>query len=107
MTSAIPSKGARRLTVFCRRLRPSANWMNGFGCASRETGHKRVPLPPERIKGINIEVAQGWRTEITTDLAVTERLVFPRRTDIIAPPGRPARCAMIRDRYQEPGAHFP
>ena len=28
--------------------------MNGFGCASRDTGHKRVPLPPERMRGISM-----------------------------------------------------
>ena len=26
--------------------------MNGFGRPSRETGHKRVPAPPDKITGI-------------------------------------------------------
>ena len=29
--------------------------MKGFGWASRDTGHSRVPLPPERIRGISME----------------------------------------------------
>jgi hypothetical protein len=28
--------------------------MKGLGCASRETGHKRLPAPPQMITGISI-----------------------------------------------------
>src|ERR1700742_1744515 len=33
---------------------PSAMRMNGFGYALRDTGHKRVPEPPDKMTGINI-----------------------------------------------------
>ena len=29
--------------------------MNGFGYALRDTGHNRVPEPPDKITGINID----------------------------------------------------
>jgi hypothetical protein len=31
--------------------------MNGFGYALRDTGHRRVPAPPERITGTTFDIA--------------------------------------------------
>ncbi len=46
-----PGSAHARSHVSCSRLLPPAIFMNGFGIASRDTGHSRVPDPPERIIG--------------------------------------------------------
>ena len=40
-----------RAAVFASNVSPSGRGIDGFGAVSRESGHKRVPAPPERITG--------------------------------------------------------
>ena len=40
-----------RCAVLPSSVSPSGSGMNGLGAASRESGHRRVPAPPERITG--------------------------------------------------------
>src|SRR5436190_23292326 len=47
-------RSSARRAVFPNKVSPSGRSMNGFGAASRESGHKRVPAPPERINGISL-----------------------------------------------------
>ena len=49
---------AARCTVLASRVCPSGSFMNGLGCPSRDTGHRRVPAPPDRITGTT-----GWANE--------------------------------------------
>ena len=42
---------AARRAVLPSSVSPSGSGMNGFGAASRESGHRRVPAPPERMTG--------------------------------------------------------
>ena len=55
-TSTTFGKPLARKNDFCSKLWPSAKRIKGLGCCSRDTGHKRVPAPPERITGINCMV---------------------------------------------------
>ena len=52
-TSTASGKLLARKKDFCNKLWPSAKRIKGLGCCSRETGHKRVPAPPDRITGIS------------------------------------------------------
>ncbi|MNL13881.1 hypothetical protein D3C87_1348020 [compost metagenome] len=45
-----------RSNVFWNRLRSSVNWMNCFGALARESGQRRVPLPPAMITGMILSV---------------------------------------------------
>ena len=49
--------GRQRDSVRCSRLSSPPSFMNGFGNASRETGHRRVPEPPERMTGISMAMS--------------------------------------------------
>jgi hypothetical protein len=41
-----------RCAVLPSSVSPSGNGMNGLGAASRESGQRRVPAPPERMTGM-------------------------------------------------------
>src|SRR3990167_2153524 len=43
---------------------PSGSSIKGLGCPSRETGHSRVPAPPERITGTSINLLLGYALKI-------------------------------------------
>jgi hypothetical protein len=40
---------------------PPAIFINGFGIASRDTGHSRVPDPPERMIGRSCMFTQAYQ----------------------------------------------
>src|SRR5690606_22955418 len=46
------SKAVARRYVLRIRLSPSGNDINGFGLVSRDSGHKRLPTPPDIMTGI-------------------------------------------------------
>jgi len=48
-----------RATVRCSSDAPLPSRMNGFGMASRETGHSRVPEPPDRITASMVSFPSG------------------------------------------------
>ena len=48
-----------RCAVLPSSVSPSGNGMNGLGEASRDSGHSRVPAPPDRITG-----TMGVATEV-------------------------------------------
>jgi len=35
--------------------------MNGFGCVSLDTGHRREPEPPQRMTGMSMVAFREWR----------------------------------------------
>jgi hypothetical protein len=58
--------------------------MNGLGCPSRDTGHNRVPAPPESMTGININYPYSpYARFLSLDLTMT--IVLPR-SDVIKKP---------------------
>ena len=56
-----PLRWLRRVSVAARKLElwPLKKRMNCFGYIARDSGHSRVPEPPERMTGI--DVAHGFR----------------------------------------------
>ena len=48
-----------RSTVSCSRLRSDSSGQSCFGKLSRETGHSRVPEPPERMTGTMVWLLMG------------------------------------------------
>ncbi len=52
-TSVTEGRALARIKVFCISDCPSGKVIKGLGCASRETGHNRAPVPPERMTGNN------------------------------------------------------
>ena len=60
MGGAKPGPTPRR-AVSCNIVRSDANGQSCFGKLSRDTGHSRVPVPPDRITGtmLTADEAEG------------------------------------------------
>jgi hypothetical protein len=50
-SSATPGSASARAAVFASSVSPSGSGIDGFGAVSRDSGHSRVPAPPERTTG--------------------------------------------------------
>ena len=57
-----PGRSAARLRVSLNRLRPFPISTNYLGYMSRESGHSRVPLPPQRITGQSFSITYTRRS---------------------------------------------
>ena len=68
---ATPGNASARTAAFPRSVSPSGSGMNGFGAISRDSGHSRVPAPPERITGIR------GRDEAMSQAGTGRRLLKP------------------------------
>ncbi len=50
-SSAAPGSASARAAVFASSVSPSGSGMKGLGACSRDSGHSRVPAPPDRMTG--------------------------------------------------------
>jgi len=50
---AISGSATARAAVLLSSVSPSGKVRKGFGAVSRDSGHRRVPAPPERMIGTN------------------------------------------------------
>src|SRR5690606_24110919 len=56
--AARPGRPSSRCQVACSRLRSPTRGWNCLGCVSRDSGHSRVPEPPERMTGVIVSMGR-------------------------------------------------
>ena len=65
-----------RAAVLPSSVSPSGKVRKGFGAVSRDSGHRRVPAPPERMIGTN---AMGCLERFSDRGIVPDRQIAPDR----------------------------
>src|SRR5215471_5883908 len=67
MTGAAAASPSRRSTVCCSNVRVPMSGKSCLGYSSRDSGHSRVPAPPERMTGVSTPcdlAASGRRDQL-------------------------------------------
>src|SRR5690606_27582870 len=119
MGAARPGRPSRRCQVACSRLRSPTRGWNCLGCVSRDSGHSRVPEPPERITGTMVSMARhsipGLRRRPPRRCTPAALAAFAAPAAAIGPAARHTcgmnlptrdtlRLAWARERLQDPEA---
>ena len=71
-----------RCSVSCSKLSRVTSGKNCFGVDSRDIGQRRVPDPPERMRGTNAGSFFGFILEIPTAEERGSRKITVRRDDL-------------------------
>src|SRR5438094_5860323 len=95
MWPATPGSVADRVAVLASSVSPSGNGMKGFGAASRESGHNRVPAPPDKMIGTNGMAAFPPWNDFRGDRGDCTRFAWHDVSTFAPSPSRRRNCRTV------------